>query len=160
MIDRGRLERRARMMRRINVPMRAFLGLPFTTPLSRRLMLVDYTGRKTGRHYRQPVSYVRDGDTLLTPGGGAWKANLREGEPVAIRLRGRRRTARPELVRDHAEVERLLRVMIGRNPRLSSFVPFVQRDRTIDHDGMVNAIDHGFCIVRWHLEGQRSSGSG
>ena len=79
MIDRARLERRARMMRRINVPVRAILDLPFTTPLSSRLMLVEYTGRRTGRHYRQPVSYVRDGDTLLTPGGGAWKANLGEG---------------------------------------------------------------------------------
>ena len=153
MIDRARLERRARMMRRINVPVRAILDLPFTTPLSSRLMLVEYTGRRTGRHYRQPVSYVRDGDTLLTPGGGAWKANLGEGGPVAIRLRGRRRTARPELVRDPAEVDRLLRVMIAGNPRLSSFVPFVRRDRTIDRDGMVNAINHGFCIVRWHLEG-------
>jgi hypothetical protein len=46
MIDRSRLEKRARMMQRINVPMRAILGLPFPTPLSRRLMLLEYTGRK------------------------------------------------------------------------------------------------------------------
>lgn len=52
--------------------MRAVLGLPFPTPLGKRLMLVDITGRKTGRHYRQPVSYVRHGDVLLTPGGGKW----------------------------------------------------------------------------------------
>jgi deazaflavin-dependent oxidoreductase (nitroreductase family) len=151
-MDRAQLEKRARMMRRINVPMRAILALPFPTPISRRLMLLEYTGRKTGRSYRQPVSYVRDGDTLLTPGGGAWKANLREGEPVTIRLRGRRTTARPELVRDTDEVDRLLRVMIARSPRLSSFVPFVQRDGTIDRGGMDSAIGHGFCIVRWHLD--------
>ena len=42
-------ERRALMMRRINVPMRAILSLPFATPLSGRLMLVSYTGRRTGR---------------------------------------------------------------------------------------------------------------
>jgi hypothetical protein len=71
-------ERQARMMRRINVPMRAVLGLPFKTPLSTRLMLVFYTGPKTELKYRQPVSYVRDGDTLLTPGGGKWKLNLRD----------------------------------------------------------------------------------
>ena len=69
------LDRRiqARVMRVMNVPMRAILGLPFPTPLGRRLMLLFLTGRKTGRRYRQPVSYVRDGDTLLTPGGGNWK---------------------------------------------------------------------------------------
>jgi hypothetical protein len=60
----------ARMMRVINVPMRVVLGLPFATPLSRRLMLVFLTGRKTGKAYRQPVSYVRQATTLLTPGGG------------------------------------------------------------------------------------------
>jgi EmrB/QacA subfamily drug resistance transporter len=53
----------ARVFRLINVPMRSVLGLPFPTPLGRRLMLVFLTGRKTGRLYRQPVSYVPDGDT-------------------------------------------------------------------------------------------------
>jgi deazaflavin-dependent oxidoreductase (nitroreductase family) len=152
MINRARLERRSRLMRRINVPVRAVLSLPFPTPLGRRVMLLHYTGRKTGRAYRQPVSYVRAGGTLLTPGGGAWKANLREGEPVTIRLRGRPTSGRPELVRDPDEVERLLRVMLASNPRLSSFVPFVHAGRTISRDGIEQAVRHGFCIVRWHLD--------
>jgi hypothetical protein len=71
----------ARMMRVINVPMRMVLGLPFATPLSRRLMLVFLTGRKTGKSYRQPVSYVQQATTLLTPGGGKWKLNLQAGRP-------------------------------------------------------------------------------
>jgi hypothetical protein len=33
-------------------------------------MLISFTGRKTGKAYRQPVSYVQQGKTLLTPGGG------------------------------------------------------------------------------------------
>jgi hypothetical protein len=63
----------AKVMRVINIPMRRVLGLPIATPLSGRLMLVYLTGRRTGRSYRQPVSYVRQGQTLLTPGGGNWK---------------------------------------------------------------------------------------
>jgi hypothetical protein len=137
------------MMKRINVPMRALLSIPFPTPLNSRLMLVFYKGRKTGHAYRQPVSYVRDGDTLLTPGGGRWKDNLREGEPVMIRLRGRRTTLRPEFVRDPNEVERLLSVMMAQSPRLSSFVPFVKGDGRIARDEMELAIQRGFCIVRW-----------
>jgi hypothetical protein len=66
-------------MRVLNVPMRRVLGLRFATPLSRRLMLLRLTGRRTGRTYRQPVSYVREGDTLLTPGGGRWDAQPRRG---------------------------------------------------------------------------------
>jgi hypothetical protein len=51
----------------VNRFMRAILSLPFPTPLGKRLMLVDLTGRKTGRHWRQPVSYVRHRGSLLTP---------------------------------------------------------------------------------------------
>jgi hypothetical protein len=76
-------------MRVINVPMRVILGLPFATPLAGRLMLDRITGRKTGKVYRQPVSYVRQDSTLLTPGGGNWKLNLQDGRPVRLRLRGR-----------------------------------------------------------------------
>jgi deazaflavin-dependent oxidoreductase (nitroreductase family) len=155
-MDPAQLEKQARRMKRINVPMRVLLGLPFKTPLSSRLMLLSYTGRKTGRAYRQPVSYVPDGETLLTPGGGKWKLNLREGEPITVRLRGHDVKARPELVRDSGEVERLLHRMMAHNPRLTSFVPFIERDGTIDRGKMETAIAHGFCIVRWHLDGAPS----
>jgi hypothetical protein len=98
----------ARFMRVINLPMRQLLRLPFQTPLSRRLMLLSFTGRRTGRQYRQPVSYVPDGDTLLT---------------------------------------------------LTSFVPFVGKDRQIDHDQLRAAVGYGFSIVRWHLGAAPAGGS-
>jgi len=50
------MRRRQRIMRAVNVPMRAVLGLPFATPLGGSLMLISYTGRKSGKAYRQPVS--------------------------------------------------------------------------------------------------------
>jgi hypothetical protein len=148
----GQLERRARMMRRVNVVMRLVLWLPFKTPLSGQLMLLFFRGRKTGRRYRQPVSYVRDGDTLLTPGGGKWKLNLDDGEPIQVRLGGRDVVARPEFVRDVDEVDRLLQLMMAHNSRLSSFVPFVERDGRIDRNKLETALSHGFCIVRWHID--------
>ncbi len=150
----GDLERRARLMKRLNVPMRFVLSLPFKTPLSSNLMVVSHTGRKTGRRYRQPVSYVRDGDTLLTPGGGRWTRNLRDGEPVQLHLAGRDVTARPDLVRDPDEVDRLLRHILTKNPRAARFVPFIEPDGTIDPAKLETALAHGFCIVRWHPMGR------
>lgn len=144
--------RRARIMRAVNVPMRAVLGLPFPTPLSANLMLISYTGRKTGKAYRQPVSYARDGETLLTPGGGRWTLNLGGGRPVRIRLRGRDVAARAELVCDPAEVERLLGVIAAGNPRAARFVPIPRRpDGRLEPDALNAALRHGFRIVRWHL---------
>ena len=151
-VDHAAKRRRARTMRAVNVPMRAVLSLPFATPLSRNLMLISYTGRKTGKAYRQPVSYVRDGDTLLTPGGGRWTLNLADRRPVRIRLRGRDVTARPELATEPAEVERLLGVITRENPQAARFIPIPRRpDGRLDPDALDAALRHGFSIVRWHV---------
>lgn len=143
----------ATVFRVVNVPMRALLGLPVPTPLAKRLMLVHHIGRRTGEHYRQPVSYVEAEGTLLTPGGGRWTRNLRDGEPVHIRLRGRDVTAWPELVADPDEIERLLAVMIKANPTLQRFVR-IPRDATgrLNPSTLAAAIEHGFRVVRWHTD--------
>ena len=155
-VNQAAMRRRARIMRAVNVPMRAALTLPFATPLSGNLMLISYTGRKSGKAYRQPVSYVRDGDVLLTPGGGRWTLNLADGRPARIRLRGRDAPARPELVTDPAELERLLGVIAEKNPRAARFIPIPRRpDGRLDPDALDGALQHGFCIVRWHLVEQR-----
>jgi hypothetical protein len=144
-------------MRAINVPMRVILGLPFPTPLTRRLMLVYLTGRKTGRLYRQPLSYVRVGDTLLTPGGGNWKLNLVEDRPVRIHLAGRDIFARPEIVSDIDEIEPLLETMIEENPMVARFVGVGKGpDGRLDRDRLEAAVRYGFRIVRWHLDGASS----
>lgn len=138
-------------MRVVNVPMRAVLGLPFPTPLGGSLMLISYTGRKTGNACRQPASYARDGDVQLTPGGGRWTLNLGDGRPVRVRLRGRDLTVRPELVRDPGEVERLLGVIARENPRAARFVPIPRLpDGRLDPEILRVALRHGFSIVRWH----------
>jgi F420H(2)-dependent quinone reductase len=157
-VSQAAMQRRARIMRAVNVPMRAVLSLPFGTPLSGSLMLISYTGRKSGKAYRQPVSYVRDGDVLLTPGGGRWTLNLAGGQPIRIRLRGRDASARPELITDPAEVERLLGVIAGKNPRATRFIPIPRRpDGRLDPAALDAALRHGFCIVRWHLAEQLGS---
>lgn len=142
-----------RAFRVVNVPMRTVLGMPFATPLSRNLMLLHLTGRRTGKSYRQPVSYVRDGAALLTPGGGNWKHNLSDGQPVHIRLRGRDVTARPEIVGDPDEVERLLGIMLTANPTAGRFVRIPkQPDGRLDPDRLAAALRYGFRIIRWHVD--------
>jgi deazaflavin-dependent oxidoreductase (nitroreductase family) len=143
----------ARIMRVVNVPMRIVLRLPFPTPLSQRLMLITFTGRHTGKRYRQPLSYVQQGNTLLTPGGGKWKLNLRPDQPVRIRLRGHDITAHPELVADQNDVEHLLTVMIAANPRIRTFARIPETpDGHLDRDRLQTALRYGFRVVRWHLE--------
>jgi hypothetical protein len=142
----------------INVPMRALLGLPLPTPLGGRLMLVFLTGRRTGKAYRQPVSYVHDGSTLLTPGGGNWKWNLEDGRPVRVRLRGRDVLVRPELVSDVDEIERLLETMVASNSRVMTFVGVPRgADGRLDRARLEDVARDGFRVVRWHLEEEDSN---
>ncbi len=144
-----------RFFRVVNIGMRRILGLPFRTPMSGRLMLLHLTGRRTGRLHLQPVSYVRDGETLLTPGGGNWKLNLVEGQPVPVQLEGRARTLRPEMVRDADTIERLLGVMTRSNPMVSRFVGMRRGpDGRLDRAALERAMAHGFVIVRWHPEAE------
>jgi deazaflavin-dependent oxidoreductase (nitroreductase family) len=146
----------AQVFRTVNVPMRGVLGLPFPTPLGRRLMLLFLTGRKTGKKYRQPVSYVRDGDTLLTPGGGNWKLNLVAGQPVRVRIGGKDRLATPEIIREPDDVEPLLEKMAKANPMTERFVR-IPRDAQgrFDRAGLETAVRYGFAIVRWRLDDTR-----
>ena len=110
--------RQARMMRVVNVPMRAVLSLPFPTPLSANLMLISYTGRKSGKTYRQPVSYVRDGDVLLTPGGSKLLSRWAGRNP-------------PEFVRSAMrQISRFLVDFERRYPRTRSPRPADETNRT------------------------------
>ena len=124
------------------------LGLPVDPPVAHFTPVTLANGVS-------PVSYVRDGDVLLTPGGGRWTLNLADGRPARIRLRGRDAPARPELVTDRAELERLLGVIAEKNPRAARFIPIPRRpDGRLDPDALDAALQHGFCIVRWHLAEQ------
>jgi F420H(2)-dependent quinone reductase len=75
--------------RYFNPFMRLVLGSRAHRMMSSRLMLLSFTGRRTGRSYTTPVSYVREGTNLLVPGGGAWWKNLTSGTArVACKGRG------------------------------------------------------------------------
>lgn len=137
----------------VNSFMRAVLSLPFPSPLGKRLMLVNLTGRKTGRHYCQPVSYVRHDHVLLTPGGGNWKRNLNPSQPVRLHINGRDQTATPEIVTDPDTAADLLAIMIAANPTVTRFSGIgLDADGRPDRHRLDQALQHGFAIVRWHLD--------
>jgi hypothetical protein len=120
-------------------------------------MLITYRGRNTGQEFRLPVSFVQDGAVLLTPGGGKWTLNLANGAPIKIRMKGHDISARPDLVTEPGEVERLLSVIAAKNPSVRRFVAIpVDDEGHLDQTMLHAAITHGFCIVRWHITDAKS----
>ena len=78
-------------------------------------------GRKSGRHYAVPVAYTRhEGDLLVgTPFG--WGRNLRTGEAVALRLKGRRRLADVRVLTEERDVVDAYGVMARDNHQFARF---------------------------------------
>ena len=145
---------RARAFRYLNPFMRFMLHMPIK-PMRGRLMLLTYTGRKSGRRYTVPVSYVReDAETLLAPGGGAWKPGLQPGRPVRLLLDGNRVCAQPKVISDRAEVAQLLPLLLKSNPRAETFIGVhLGPDGTPEARSLDLALAEGFAVVRFRLEG-------
>jgi hypothetical protein len=73
--------------------------------------------------FSQSGDNYRPRKSALTPGGGNWTRNLKQGEPVRIRPRGRGLLARPDLAQDPADVARLLAVMAEGKSGPAAFHP-------------------------------------
>jgi hypothetical protein len=75
----------------INPLMGALLRSPLHGLMSGSLMLITYTGRKSGRRYTTPVRYVRVGSTVrcFTSSKNIWWRSLRGGAVVSLRIAGK-----------------------------------------------------------------------
>jgi hypothetical protein len=107
---------------RFNPIVASILRSPFHWLLSPGLILLSYSGRVSGRRFTIPVGYQRSGDrvTVMVSEAPAkhWWRNFREPADVSLRLRGRNRRGRAELVPPDApafreSAERTLRRVPG-----------------------------------------------
>ena len=103
---------RTPVLHAINPFVSAILRSPLHRLLSPLVLLLTYTGRKTGRSYTIPVGYSREDDTFTIWSAHPWWKNLSGGAPVVVRLRGRQRTGWAVAIEDReavlTEVERLV----------------------------------------------------
>lgn len=102
---------------------RGVLRTPLLCRLAgRRLVTLYVVGRKSGRRYTVPVAYTRQDDAALligTPFG--WGRNLRTGEPVELRLKGRRRVADVQAYADEPGVVAAYGTMARDNHAFAKF---------------------------------------
>lgn len=149
---RSRIPLIGRLFRRMNGVMRLMLRSPLHRMMSGRLLVITYTGRRTGRRYSTPVAYVPDGDALLLAGGAPWWRNVAPGSTVTVRLRGRDREARVERLEDQESVERALAFVLPRNPILGRFMQLRPGpDGRVSAESVALARSRGLAMVRLHL---------
>jgi hypothetical protein len=69
-----------------------------------QLMVVSFSGRKSGRHYSIPLSAHMIDNILYAMTGAPWKHNFRNGAAAQILHQGKTTTMRGELITDTALV--------------------------------------------------------
>src|SRR5579872_6536734 len=80
----------------VNPIVRGLLRSPIHGFWSRSLMLITFSGRKSGRRFTTPVRYVRVGDAVrcFTSAKNLWWRNLQGGADVSLRIEGSERPYR------------------------------------------------------------------
>jgi hypothetical protein len=104
--------------------------------VGKRLIMVYVVGRKSGRRFVVPVAYARDGDSLLVGTPFGWGRNLRTGEPVDIRYKGRQVTADVTVFTDEPQVVAAYAKMCSDNHQFARFNKI-----SLDGDGRPDAQD-------------------
>ena len=142
------------VVRYFNPFMRLVLGSRAHRMMSGQLMLLSFTGRRTGRSYTTPVSYVREGTDLFVPGGGAWWKNLTSGT-ARVCLQGTWHVVTPEVIREPVAVSAVLSRMLATNPAIAVFTGIRPGS---DGRPLAKSLERerrrGFVVVRLHLSAE------
>jgi hypothetical protein len=101
----------------INPLVRSLMRSPLHRLASRRVALISYTGRHSGRRVTIPVGYEMAGlEVTITVGSPErkvwWRSLTGRGAPVELVIRGRRRTG--HAVATRAGDKALVRVALSR----------------------------------------------
>ncbi|AQT78680.1 hypothetical protein B1R94_04605 [Mycolicibacterium litorale] len=106
------------VMRVVNPLIRTVLGTPLAASLGKQFMVLNFTGRKSGRQFSVPVTaHWLDGSLYALMEAG-WKVNFRGGAVAQVRHDGKTTAMRGELIEDRTAIAELfLRCASAYGPR-------------------------------------------
>ena len=140
------------IMAATNVIMRFLLRSPLHFLLSNTLMLLSYTGRKSGKHYTNPVAYTRQGDVITVFTYRSWWKNVRGGAPVLVEIKRHRMGGNAEaIMEEKAAIATSLLAFLRKHPALARGY-----NVTLDADGQPNPeavqqVAQFVVMIRIHL---------
>jgi hypothetical protein len=139
------------LVRLANPFVRLLLRSPAHGLLDPSVLLLHVTGRKTGRRYDIPVSYVDLDGRLTIVTIATWRANIRGGADVEMTWLGRRRHMHAVLDEDPASVAIAYRRIIDRLgwPRASQHLGIsAPGGAPTVHELKEAASEYGWSVVR------------
>ena len=135
----------------VNPIMKMILRSPLHFIFSSGVMLITFTGRKSGKTFTTPVRYVSDGDTVrcFSSDVNRWWKNIRGGAEVVLRIKTSEARYSARLIEDDpVEVGKWLRVYLEAFPEDAVYHDI---RRTKDKQGFVEsdveeAIKHAVVV--------------
>jgi hypothetical protein len=91
-------------LRLVNPILARLLHTPFAGAARQQFMVVDFTGRKSGRAYSLVLTAHLIDDILYALTGATWKANFRDGAPAQVLHDGKTTAMTGELITNTAHV--------------------------------------------------------
>jgi deazaflavin-dependent oxidoreductase (nitroreductase family) len=76
------------------------LHSPMHGMVSKTVLLITFTGRKSGKSFSTPVDYSQEGDHVTIFSHASWWKNLRAAAPVTVLIQGRKLKGLAEPVAD------------------------------------------------------------
>ncbi|MEP7190248.1 MAG: nitroreductase/quinone reductase family protein [Roseiflexaceae bacterium] len=99
----------------VNPVLGALLRSPLHSLISKRLMLLNFQGRKTGKRYSIPVGYLQKGRRLFVFSHSSWSKNFGSGAPVSLRLRGKQVKGTARLIQDARQIVEVVRMSVAQH---------------------------------------------
>ncbi|MBN1146119.1 MAG: nitroreductase family deazaflavin-dependent oxidoreductase [Anaerolineales bacterium] len=132
------------------------LRSPLHRFVSKNMMLISYTGRKSGKSYTTPVNYLRmtdeRGEFLATTSQKErlWWRNLRGGAAVRVRLQGQERPASAEAIEDETKVAENMLAYFQHAPQLARYfgIGLDESGQPLSEDVLGSARDRVFIKTR------------
>lgn len=152
------IQHRPPLLIRVLTPLiRLLLRSPLHSLVSKRVMLLTFTGRKSGQPFSTPVGYAQvDERTILTGTYNRWWKNLRGGAPVTLRVGGQERRAIGEPITDVDGMLEAYRAIAAASPAYIKDLtkgggPRLTGNPQADHAEIERARREGFLAVRFRL---------
>jgi deazaflavin-dependent oxidoreductase (nitroreductase family) len=134
----------------INPIMRLFLRSSIHGFMSGSMMLITFTGRKSGRQFTTPVRYIKVDETIrcFTSAENQWWRNLRSPAEVQLRVQGKtRRYTAKAVYEDAAEIKKWLMFYLDLFPQDAAYHNIgLNKDKSLVEADLLQAVEHAVVV--------------
>jgi deazaflavin-dependent oxidoreductase (nitroreductase family) len=133
---------------------RLILRSPLHVLMSGKYLIIEFTGRKSGKRYTTPVAYVREGDRVYVSTDSPWWRNMSGGAPVKLRLKGRTVEGNATAIPDPERSAEIIRMLVDAIPSYAKPAHLTVEDGRVSDAEVAKAVAEGRVAVEVDLKGQ------